>query len=174
LTDERTLVPVRVLSGDQSVLKGNSKIHMSELDRKVKNYVEKLGRSVPQPAPGRRDLDRRMETLLFADLFDSGVEYRVLVEAPGIRTEDLDIALAGQELQIEAAMKIDVFEGNPGLVPQEHARVKTLRCVPLPEQIMAEKAEASLNNGVLEIRVPKLTPTRTAKHRIIRYRRESA
>jgi HSP20 family protein len=59
------------------------------------------------------------------------------------------------------------MEGKDGLVRSQTACSRILRSVTLPEEVMADKAEASLNNGVLEVRLPKKTPTKISKHRVL-------
>ncbi|GEM_PF-7067061 len=103
----------------------------------------------------------------YADLFDSGEEYRVLVEIPGVPKEELEVSLTDRNLWIEAATRTSSPAEKGTFVLSGGVGTKILRCVTFPEVVMAERANASLNNGVLEVRVPKKTPTAAAKHRTL-------
>ena len=117
-------------------------------------------------ATRRRMSDQPESWRSYADLFDSGGEYRVLVEVPGIAGEQLEIIVTGTSVRIERQASA-VMEGKDGLVRSQTACSRILRSVTLPEEVMADKAEASLNNGVLEVRLPKKTPTKISKHRVL-------
>ena len=100
---------------------------------------------------------------LYTDLFDSGDQYRILVEIPRTPKEDLEITMSDSMLSIEAGGRTYTHGEKAPFVLSAGADTKTLRRVTLPEEVWAEKAEACLNNGVLEVRVPKKTPTGASK-----------
>lgn len=173
MTEEEKRVPVRVTSLREDSIPGAPTKHkLGELDYKFKDY---LGRSGIAPAQvtdvgfpsGKQGRVPQDPWPLYTDLFDSGSEYRVLIEVPGSRKEDIDVVLNEEGVRIEIGTRLDLIEGTSRLVGRERSRSKILRSVKLPEEIMSAKAQASLNNGILEVRIPKRTPTTVSKHRII-------
>jgi HSP20 family molecular chaperone IbpA len=173
LTEEEKRVPVRVTGlREDSIPEAPTKHNMGELNHKLKDYFGRRGvasaqvtdEGFPSVQGGRVSRD---PSPLYTDLFDSGSEYRVLIEVPGSRREDIDIVLNEKGVRIEIGTRLDLIEGHGGLVGRESSRLKILRSVKLPEEVMSAKAQASLNNGVLEVRIPKRTPTSVSKHRII-------
>ncbi len=75
--------------------------------------------------------------------------------------------MTNRNLWIEAATKASPFGERSTVVLSRGVGTKMLRRVTFPEIVVSEKAEASLNNGVLEVRVPKRTPTSISRHRIL-------
>lgn len=101
-----------------------------------------------------------------ADLIDSGHEYRVVAEVPGIPKEKLDITVTERSVRIEGEAKTDIKEEKEGYVRRERGYSKVSRSLTFPEPVVSDKAEATLSNGVLEVRVPKKTPTKMTRHKI--------
>jgi len=118
-------------------------------------------------APGRRRwLEMPDVRLPYTDLIDSGKEYRVLAEVPGIPKEKLDITVTDREIKIEGEAKTDLHEEKEGFVRQERGYSRISRRLALPEPVVAEKAVATLNNGLLEVKVPKRAPTTFTRRKI--------
>lgn len=89
-----------------------------------------------------------------------------MAEVPGIPKEKLKVTITDREATIEGEASADVREEKEGYIRRERGYSKISRTVLFPEPVIAEKAEASVNNGVLELRVPKKEPVRAAKHRV--------
>ncbi|NLF07779.1 MAG: Hsp20/alpha crystallin family protein [Pirellulaceae bacterium] len=87
----------------------------------------------------------------------------VEMEVPGVKSEEVDVAVAGGELTI----KIDRSEPNEEGVTY-HRRERPVgsfrRSLRLPFEVDAEKVEAEIRNGVLTVMLPK---SETAKPRKI-------
>ncbi|MGA2664629.1 MAG: Hsp20/alpha crystallin family protein [Nitrososphaerales archaeon] len=103
----------------------------------------------------------------YADLFDSGSEFRLVLEVPGVSKERLNINLTSNDITVECRPQSDRREAGFARRRSYEGRSKILRGLTFPEEVMAEKAEANLNNGVLEVRIPKKTPTQVSKHRVV-------
>ena len=143
------------------------------MERMFRDFESRFDRLLaPFPAggwfgPGRRRWPETPEVRLpYADLIDSGKEYRVKAEVPGITKDKLDITVTDREIKIEGEAKTDLHEEKEGFVRQERGYSRISRRVAFPEPVVAEKAEASLNNGVLEVRVPKKTPTTFTRRKV--------
>ena len=102
----------------------------------------------------------------FADLVDSGDCYRVMVEVPGIPKEKLKVAVTDREATIQGEARTDVHEEREGYVRRERGYSRVSRTVVFPEPVLGAKAEASVTDGVLELRVPKKEPAKSATHRV--------
>lgn len=118
-------------------------------------------------APRRRLLQALSEIRHpYADLIDSGHEFRVVAEVPGIPKEKLDITVTERSIKIEGEAKTDIKEEKEGYVRRERAYSKVSRTLAFPEPVIPGKAEATVNNGLLEVRVPKKAPTKTTGHKV--------
>ena len=83
-------------------------------------------------------------------------------ELPGIGREDLDITLEGDRLSIRAEKKEEAVEDAT-----HHARERYygqyFRSVTLPYAVKEEGIAATMENGVLEIRLPKAEEVKAKK-----------
>jgi HSP20 family protein len=104
----------------------------------------------------------------FYDLVDEGKAYRIRVEAPGIPKDKIEIHATEDNIEVNAEAAVVEEEKKGGkAISRERSYSKLYRCVTLPEAILPDKTEATLKDGILEIEVPKKTPTPEPKrHRI--------
>jgi HSP20 family protein len=87
------------------------------------------------------------------DIEEHDDAYVVEAELPGVRREDVDIELVGNELAITGEVK---EKERAGVVRRRTRRTGRFAYrVTLPEPVDAEHIEASLAEGVLTVRVPK-------------------
>lgn len=87
-----------------------------------------------------------------------GEGYRVLVDLPGVSRDDLEVTTMGGELTVSGQRpEPDLPEGSePVRSERGHGRFnRTLR---LPPDAREAEVRASLEDGVLTIRVPRVTP----------------
>lgn len=97
-----------------------------------------------------------------ADVVETDDAYLVEVELPGLKREDIDIEVVGNELTITGEFK---KRERVGLLRRRTRRVGEFEYrVTLPNDVDPEKIDATLNEGVLTVRVPK--SERTKPHRI--------
>jgi HSP20 family molecular chaperone IbpA len=88
-----------------------------------------------------------------ADVYESADDVLVLVDIPGFEKEDISVSLTGRRLEVEASGRNEF--------PQEYRFVGERRadCVEgsftLPGHVDAEGAEATYEDGVLRVHLPK-------------------
>ena len=80
-----------------------------------------------------------------------------------LNKEDVDIEVGDDMVKVTAKRTQTEEEKRSNYVRKERAAQTFFRSVPLPEKIQCEETKASLNNGVLEITLPKKEPTETKK-----------
>jgi HSP20 family protein len=92
----------------------------------------------------------------------------LLVEAslPGIKPEDVDITVESGTLTIRADESSDRQDEQAGWVVREISRGSVMRTVTLPTGLEADKAEATFDNGVLRLRIPKAEQVKPRQIRI--------
>lgn len=100
------------------------------------------------------------------DLVDAGSEYRVCAEVPGIPKERIEVTVTPRAVEISGEAKTELKEEGEGYIHQERGYSRIYRSLTLPEEVLPDKAEATLNNGLLEIKIPKKAPTEVKKHKI--------
>ncbi len=97
------------------------------------------------------------------DLIDAGKEYQVYVEVPGIPKDKIDITVTKNGIEVAAKAEVERKGEEKGYVVRERGYSETYRRMSFPEEVLPEEAEAVLDNGVLEIKVPKKTPRQEVK-----------
>lgn len=90
------------------------------------------------------------------DIRDEGEEYVLNAYVPGLKAEDLNIQVIDDALSIEGQYGQHEGEYLMSELPAGSFR-RTLR---LPSELNAEKAVASIENGILTLRIPKAESAR--------------
>jgi HSP20 family protein len=100
------------------------------------------------------------------DLVDAGKEYRVHAEIPGVPKENLNITVTARGIEIEGEAKTEIEEEKERFVRRERAYSRVHRSLAFPEEVVPDQAEATLKDCLLEVRIPKKTPTEVKKHKV--------
>ncbi|KTG29028.1 Hsp20/alpha crystallin family protein [Haloferax profundi] len=108
-----------------------------------------------------RDALSELPDAVFADLLESETSYLLVLDLPGVTAETADLKVEKGRLLVEAR--------RDKQLPPEFDYVREERPLfldaelPLPPDAVADDAEASMERGVLEIRLPKreAAPERT-------------
>lgn len=110
----------------------------------------------PQQQQQQQQVQRFMGTRL--DLIESPQSYKIHVDLPGVRKEDIKVHVEGDLLTIEAERKEQVErsgEGNEQYHYSERRFGTYKRQVSLPSTADTSKVEAKFENGVLEVELGK-------------------
>jgi HSP20 family protein len=101
----------------------------------------------------------RAETTAWApalDISERKDAYLVTVELPGVEAEDLEITLEDGLLTIQGERHSTQESSEQQFHRVERRYGAFRRSITLPAQVRAEQIEASFENGVLQIVVPKM------------------
>ena len=90
------------------------------------------------------------------DMYEDENEIIVTMELPGINKEDIKIRIRDNVLEISADVKKEDKYKDKNVLRMERRATKFYRRIMLPVQVDTKKAKATYNNGILEIRMPKL------------------
>jgi HSP20 family protein len=96
------------------------------------------------------------------DVVDTGSAYRIVAEVPGIPKEKLDIRVRGSTVEIRGESSEERESKDDLFVHRERAYQGYYRSLELPETVVAADAKAKVENGLLELELPKQHPTPTA------------
>jgi HSP20 family protein len=92
----------------------------------------------------------------YVDVIDSGSEYLVKAELPGLKKETLVIDVGTNELSVAADSDVEKEEKGKTYLHRERAFSTFRRNIGFPESIDTEKVSARMAEGILEVRLPKL------------------
>lgn len=93
------------------------------------------------------------------DIVDTGSAYRITAEIPGIPKEKLDVRIRGSSVEIRAEQEDRSEKESDGYLHRERSYQGFYRAFELPEPVVGDKANARLDNGLLELELPKQNPT---------------
>jgi len=93
------------------------------------------------------------------DVTDTGTAYKVVAEIPGIPKEKLDIRVRGTAVEIRGEHEAEKEEKEERYLRKERTYAGYYRAFELPEPVVAADAKAKVQDGVLELELPKQTPT---------------
>jgi HSP20 family protein len=79
----------------------------------------------------------------------------IKAEVPGLAREDLSIKIQGNYLEISGTRKGDAPEGYKAHRIERKAPTSFTRSFTLPSDVNVDKVEATLNNGLLTLTLPK-------------------
>ncbi len=108
------------------------------------------------------DFPSGRSSLPAVDVRETGAEYLMEVELPGLSEKDIDVKLDNSLLTISSKKEEKTEEKKNGYLMRERRAMSFCRSFVLPEEVDREKIGAEFKNGVLQLRFPKL-PTAMPK-----------
>ncbi len=101
-----------------------------------------------------------------ADIIETDKEFRIVVDLPGVKKEDIKINATEDTVEISAERKREEKEEREGFLRREREFGKFYRRFTLPTKVNPNEAKARYNNGVLEIVLPKVEAKERAEIKI--------
>ncbi len=92
----------------------------------------------------------------YVDVIDSDNEYVVKAELPGLKKETLNIQVGTNELSLAAESNVETEEKGKTYLHRERAFSTFRRNIGFAESIDTGKVSASMAEGILEVKLPKL------------------
>lgn len=96
------------------------------------------------------------------DIFEDEMGITLMADLPGVKKEELDIQVDNETLTIDGKAEIDMPEAMRALYADVRA-TRYQRSFSLSSELDGDKAEASLEDGVLSLRIPKREQYRPRK-----------
>ncbi len=94
------------------------------------------------------------------DVLEQDDNLVVKASMPGVKPEDINITVQGNQLTIQGETRSDT-EQKGTVHHQEHRYGRYVRSMTLPSRVNSEKAEATFENGMLTLTLPKEEAART-------------
>ena len=141
---------------------------LEELIDRLSRQLETATRTWESEIDQRSNLDLSMGgSKMRLDLADRGDAFVVTVDVPGYERDDLDVRLRGDALAIsgdrdrsveerEVPDEADADEPERTYIRRERGMQSFSRQLQLPEPVETDEVTATVNNGVLTVRLPKL------------------
>lgn len=100
------------------------------------------------------------------DVRETDKEVRLKAELPGVKEDDVDVRLEGDTLIIKGEKKEESEDKDGNYYRSECRYGSFTRAIPLNAEVDAENVEATFKNGVLRVKLPKLSEEKTSGKRI--------
>ena len=142
----RTLVPWKGLGAG---LLGENPLHV--LPEEVRQAVESVMSGKPLQRLGSL-LQRDMGFEPSVDVEEGATEITVRVELAGMKEDDVELLLNDDVLTIRGEKKVERRE--EGYYESRHGQFE--RVIPLGAEVNGDQVSASMSDGVLTVKVPKL------------------
>ena len=101
------------------------------------------------------------------DVIDEGNQFRVKMDVPGVKKNEIKLEVANNSLEVKAEHKEESEEKKKNFLRKERSHISYHRTLPLSENVVSAKVKAKLTDGVLNITLPKSKPTSVSKKKSI-------
>jgi HSP20 family protein len=92
---------------------------------------------------------------LALDVYETKDEVVVKAALPGVKPDETQVTITGDTLTIRGESKEEKEIKEENYIRKERNFGSFARCVTLPAGLKADKAEATFENGVLTLKIPK-------------------
>lgn len=113
--------------------------------------------SLPEPATSRITFMPRLE------VSETDEGYLVLADVPGLRQDDLDVTVTGNQLTISGERRTENSTRNGTYHVTERSYGKFVRTVTLPADADVNDVSADLDDGVLRLAISKHADSKPRK-----------
>jgi HSP20 family protein len=136
----------------------------SELEQRVGNAVMEAAKLSSQAGQAARKIISQMSSEMAdmkgydvppIDLIDTNEEIIAMIALPGIAKENIDLAVTEDTLSITAK----AMPRTASYLRREMSPEGFKREIKLPVDVKPEQVKARFDNGILEVRLPKLVVT---------------
>lgn len=122
-------------------------------------YIEEMQRMQKRMSELMEEVEAASEKgdviVPLADIRDTNEALIVTMDVPGVDKKDIDITILDDELSVSAERKTETEVTEKDFHKRERTYKKFERMVKLPVGVKIEEAKAKLEDGVLEITLPK-------------------
>ncbi|MBI2042425.1 MAG: Hsp20/alpha crystallin family protein [Candidatus Nealsonbacteria bacterium] len=133
-------------------------------DKKKEKAVKKEETKAKAPKiESEREMDNGAEGQLTIDVYETENDFVIQSTIAGVKAEDLDIDIEDDMVTIRGERQRQAEEQKGKYYYQECYWGSFSRQVILPEEVDGSQAEASMKDGVLTLRIPKVKKTTKRK-----------
>lgn len=94
---------------------------------------------------------------------ESETAFEIKAEAPGFAEKDLEISVEPKHVAIIGERAASEEEKKGRTIYTQTCANQIMRVIELPTEVNADKSSAILNNGILELKLPKLAKAQPGK-----------
>jgi HSP20 family protein len=145
----------------------------SELEEMERRFEDIFGRPF-LPSVWRRIPTMEMGWAPAIEVFEKEDKFVVKAELPGMKEEDIDISVVGDTLTVKGERKTESEVKEEDYYCCERSYGSFSRSIAVPSNVDAKKIEASYEDGVLEVSLPKAPEVKPKKISVSAKKKEKA
>lgn len=134
-----------------------------EMERRMEEMMRHPLMPLRQPLSWWRVPTEELAWMPALEIYEKEDKFVVRTELPGMKKEEIDISVLGDTLTIKGERKTESEVKDEDYYRCELCYGKFSRAVTLPSAVQAGKVEASYDNGILEITLPKAAEAKPRK-----------
>jgi len=115
--------------------------------------MEDFLRSFGRRSTYSREFENAMEMRL--DITEDEAGYTVNIDMPGVRKEDIDVSVEGNQVAVRAEVNRELSQGKGKELYSERYSGQVFRSFAVPLEVDAAKAQAAYDGGVLRLTLPR-------------------
>lgn len=115
-------------------------------------FINPMGSRIP------RVMDSIERRTPLCDIIDKGNKYMISLELPGIQKDKIEVKATEEYITVSGLEENRTEKEEENYVLNERAYRSFSRKIPFPENIISAKVDATVENGILKIEVPKQRP----------------
>ena len=143
--------------------KGEEEEEIMSLESKSRERVERVEKTKPAKSDW---MNEEEEGQLAVDMFQMPNEIIIQAVVAGVKPDELDVSITQDMVTIRGSRQKQREISTEDHYYQELYWGSFSRSILLPQEVDAETSEATLKNGLLTIRLPKLDKDRVQKLRV--------
>jgi len=124
----------------------------------------RLPRETGMLRPYATEEDGTLSRTPLVDMVDKGDRYLLSLEIPGIDKDKIQLNPTDDTIEISGEQSEEERgeDRTYNYIYNERSYKSFYRSIPIPEEILPSKITAKMNNGILQVDVPKKSPIRPA------------
>ena len=102
------------------------------------------------------NMNEGLSPILQCDIVESGDDFHLHLDLPGVDAKDLDVDITDTQLVIKGERRNEYTEDTDLVHRSERSYGKVCRTIALPPRANSKDASAKFENGVLHVTLPKM------------------
>ncbi|MGA9531412.1 MAG: Hsp20/alpha crystallin family protein [Anaerolineales bacterium] len=129
--------------------------------REMRRMHDMLDRVMDEGISGPMTDGNYFEGLAPIDVYQTDDDVVIEAAMPGVKPEDIDVSVTGDTLTLRGEVREEKeAKGERDYHVRERRYRRFARSLTLPSTVDSENAEATMNNGILTLRIPKAEAAR--------------
>lgn len=126
--------------------------------KEMEQWLEEMRDRFEDVAPEQMHEFGRMP----ADVAETDGEFEVTMDLPGFEHDDIEVRITDRTMHVEAERE-EQIEEDEEYIKRERSHRSAVRTIELPAAVREGDAEASYENGVLTVTLPKASEAEEAE-----------